>query len=84
MSFRGYDLETACRYYVKSERMIYAANGPQIRNDRKNKGLTLREAAKRIGISPTFLSRVERNTDVPISAKTLEAIFYLYNTGTRP
>lgn len=35
-------------------------NGPLIRRARRDRGLTLKEAAERIGISPSFLSSIER------------------------
>ena len=45
--------------------------GKQIREDRKNVGLTIRELAEEIGISPTHLNRIENGERPLDSTKTL-------------
>ncbi len=42
--------------------------GTFMRREREDRGIGLREMARRVGVSPTYLSRVERNQFTPPNA----------------
>src|SRR5689334_22938046 len=48
--------------------------GAYIRRNREGKGIGLREMAKRVGVSPTYLSKVERDEFSPPAEDKVRAI----------
>jgi len=48
--------------------------GAFIRREREGKEIGLREMAKRIGVSPTYLSKVERDEFPPLAEERVRAI----------
>lgn len=48
--------------------------GPFIRRQRQAKGIGLREMAKMIGVSPTYLSKVERDEFAPPAEDRVKSI----------
>jgi transcriptional regulator with XRE-family HTH domain len=48
--------------------------GTKVRKLRKKKGISLRKFAGRVGMSPTYLSKVERNEFKPPGEKKIIAI----------
>lgn len=64
--------------FVQDTRVVYYTNGQVIRKAREAKGLGLREAARDLGISGTYLARIENGnrTSIPIHIlKALELLF---------
>ena len=57
----------------KSEERASEGLGPQLRQVRERAGLTVREFARRVGVSPSLISQVERDLATP-SVGTLLAI----------
>lgn len=48
--------------------------GGQLRSARERAGLGVRELARRVGMDPTYLSKVERGENPPPSAEIIEAL----------
>jgi transcriptional regulator with XRE-family HTH domain len=48
--------------------------GAFIRRERESKGIGLREMAKMIGVSPTYLSKVERDEFPPLTEQKVRSI----------
>ena len=53
--------------------------GAFIRHERKRKGIGLREMARMIGVSPTYLSMVERDAMLPPAEDKVKAIAKIIN-----
>ena len=53
--------------------------GAFIRREREGKGIGLREMAKMIGVSPTYLSMVERDAMMPPAEDKVKAIANIIN-----
>ena len=70
---------TAADYIRQSERLEPSHVGPRLRAERERQGLSLREIAKRVGVSASLVSQIERDKVAPSRQHTLGA-----REGTRP
>jgi HTH-type transcriptional regulator, competence development regulator len=48
--------------------------GPLVRSARRDRGLNLRDLAADVGVSPSYLSRIESGEHVRIRGRTLERL----------
>ena len=64
---------TAADYIRQSERLEPSHLGPRLRAERERQGLSLREIAKRVGVSASLVSQIERDKVAP-SVSTLWAL----------
>jgi DNA-binding XRE family transcriptional regulator len=65
------------------EKRLAALDVPQLRQHRVDAGLTLRQASRLLGISPTELSAYEQGTAEP-SAATARQMAEVYGVGVPP
>lgn len=64
---------------ISAKRTIYYANGPAIRKAREAAWFGLREAARKLGISSTYLSRLELHTHHAVDFEVLTKMRDLFN-----
>lgn len=64
--------------FVFDVRVVYYTNGQVIRKAREAKKLGLREAARQLGISGTYLARIENGNRTSIPGHLLKSLELLF------